>query len=232
LFWHLLSIAHGEVLMTEHNYRIKNARRLALASFALAGSLLLAACGGAGTTPGGAATATTAPNTSAATTEATTEAATEATSEATNEATAEATVEMTATTEASTAGTTANSQKLDLNAATEEQLLATIPNFGERMVDEFMEYRPYASIQQFRKEIGKYVDAAQVADYEKYVYVPVNANEADEATLQQIPGVDAAAAAALVAGRPYADSQAFLAKLAEVAPQSDATTAGVYLASQ
>ena len=139
---------------------------------------------------------------------------------------------MTATTEAGTAGTMANVQKLDLNTVTEEQLLATIPNFGERMVDEFLEYRPYASIQQFRKEIGKYVDAAQVAEYEKYVYVPVNVNDADEATLQQIPGVDATAATALVAGRPFADNQAFLAKLAEVAPQSDAASAAAYLASQ
>ena len=100
------------------------------------------------------------------------------------------------------------------------------------MVREFGEYRPYVSIQQFRKEIGKYVDAAQVAEYEKYVYVPVNVNDADEATLQQIPGVDATAAAALVAGRPYADNQAFLAKLAEVAPQSDAATAAAYLEAQ
>mgnify|MGYP000861799593 CR=1 FL=1 len=115
---------------------------------------------------------------------------------------------------------------------TGDELLAAIPNFGSRMVREFGEYRPYVSIQQFRKEIGKYVDAAQVADYEKYVYVPVSANEADEATLEQIPGVDATAAAALVAGRPYADNQAFLAKLAEVAPQSDATAASAYLASQ
>ncbi len=55
---------------------------------------------------------------------------------------------------------------------TGDELLATIPNFGDRMVREFGEYRPYVSIQQFRKEIGKYVDAAQVAEYEKYVYVP------------------------------------------------------------
>jgi len=59
---------------------------------------------------------------------------------------------------------------------------------------EFQEYRPYASIQQFRREIGKYVDAAQVADYEKYVFVPIGPNEADEATLLDLPGVDAAIA--------------------------------------
>jgi len=60
--------------------------------------------------------------------------------------------------------------------------------FGNRMVREFLEYRPYISIQQFRREIGKYVEEAQVAEYEQYVYVPVNVNESDAATLQQLPG--------------------------------------------
>lgn len=184
-------------------------QRLTIAGFLLAGSLLLAACGGATQSSAAPAAAAT-----AATVEATTEAA---------DVTAE---------EATTETTTAPVQKLNLNTVTGNELLATIPNFGSRMVREFGEYRPYVSIQQFRKEIGKYVDEAQVAEYEKYVYVPVNVNEADEATLQQIPGVDAAAAAALVAARPYADNQAFLAKLAEVAPQSNAATAEAYLEAQ
>jgi DNA uptake protein ComE-like DNA-binding protein len=188
-------------------------RRLVVAGFLLAGSLILAACGGA--------TQNRAVPDASATTEATTEAAAQA-------ATATITETVTTTTTETAAAAV---QKLNLNTVTGDQLLATIPNFGNRMVREFAEYRPYVSIQQFRKEIGKYVDAAQVAEYEKYVYVPVNANEADEATLRQIPGVDAAAAAALVAARPYADNQAFLAKLAEVAPQSDATAAA-YLEAQ
>src|SRR5215813_3568963 len=55
--------------------------------------------------------------------------------------------------------------KLNLNNVTGDQLLATIPNFPNRMVREFQEYRPYVSIQQFRREIGKYVGDAQVAEY-------------------------------------------------------------------
>ncbi|MEZ4730369.1 MAG: hypothetical protein R3E79_24845 [Caldilineaceae bacterium] len=77
--------------------------------------------------------------------------------------------------------------KLNLNTVTEDELLTTIPDFGNRMVREFFEYRPYISIQQFRREIGKYVDEAQVAEYEQYVYVPVNVNESDAATVMQIP---------------------------------------------
>jgi hypothetical protein len=34
---------------------------------------------------------------------------------------------------------------------------------GKRMLHEFKEYRPYKTIEQFRKEIGKYVDQKEVA---------------------------------------------------------------------
>ncbi len=100
--------------------------------------------------------------------------------------------------------------KLNLNTLTEDQLLSTIPNFSSRMVREFFEYRPYVSIQQFRREIGKYVDDAQVAQYEQYVFVPVDPNNADADTLKQIPGIDDTLATHLIAGRPYASTQAFL----------------------
>jgi DNA uptake protein ComE-like DNA-binding protein len=44
-----------------------------------------------------------------------------------------------------------------------------IPGVGSRMAHEFEEYRPYTSIEQFRREIGKYVDEAEVARLEQYV---------------------------------------------------------------
>ena len=115
---------------------------------------------------------------------------------------------------------------------TEEELLSTIPDFGNRMVREFFEYRPYVSIQQFRQEIGKYVDEAQVATYEQYVYVPVNVNESDAATIMQIAGVDQAAADGLIAARPYDSTAAFLTKLAELAPTVDQAAAASYLEAQ
>ena len=134
---------------------------------------------------------------------------------------------------ASQPGTTAATAtaKLNLNTVTEDQLLSTIPDFSARMVREFMEYRPYISIQQFRKEIGKYVNAEQVATYEQYVYVPIDVDQADAATLQQLPGVDASIADQLIAGRPYGSSQAFLAKLAGLASAADAQQAAAYLAA-
>lgn len=118
--------------------------------------------------------------------------------------------------------------KLNLNTATPQEIL-TVPNTGNRMVREFQEYRPYTSIQQFRREIGKYVDAATIAEYEKYVYVPVDVNQADAETLQQIPGVTADIAGQLIAGRPYGTNQNFLAKLVSLVSAEQAAAAQNYL---
>lgn len=119
--------------------------------------------------------------------------------------------------------------KINLNTATAEQIL-TVPNAGNRMVREFQEYRPYSSILQFRREIGKYVDEATVAAYEQYVYVPVDVNQSDAATLQQLPGVTADIAAQLIAARPYGTNQNFLAKLVTLTTPDDVTLAENYLA--
>ena len=37
------------------------------------------------------------------------------------------------------------------------------------MLREFKEYRPYEGLEQFRREIGKYVSEAEVARFEHYV---------------------------------------------------------------
>ena len=129
---------------------------------------------------------------------------------------------------ASQPGNTAPKAKLNLNTASENDLL-TIPGMTKRMVHEFMEYRPYQSIQQFRREIGKYVSPAVVADYEKYVYVPISENDSDAATLQQIPGLDASEAEELIKGRPYASRDAFLAKLGQKVSPDELAVAKTYL---
>jgi DNA uptake protein ComE-like DNA-binding protein len=122
--------------------------------------------------------------------------------------------------------------KLNVNTASGDDLLKTIPGMGKRMVHEFEEYRPYKSIQQFRKEIGKYVNAEQVADYEKYIYVPISVNDADAPTLQQIPGLDATEAQALIAARPFASNDAFLTKLAGSVSDAELAVAKTYLNKQ
>lgn len=57
---------------------------------------------------------------------------------------------------------------INLNTAAESDILL-IPGVGKRMAHEFEEYRPYTSMEQFRREIGKYVDEEEVARLEQYV---------------------------------------------------------------
>ena len=59
---------------------------------------------------------------------------------------------------------------IDLNKATEAEMLL-IPGVGKRMAHEFDEYRPYTDMARFRREIGKYVDQAEVARLERYVQI-------------------------------------------------------------
>jgi len=129
---------------------------------------------------------------------------------------------------ASQPSNTAPKAKLNLNTASETDFL-TIPGMTKRMVHEFMEYRPYQSIQQFRREMGKYVSSAMIADYEKYVYVPISENDSDAATLQQIHGLDASEAEELIKGRPYPSRDAFLAKLSTKVSADELAVAKTYL---
>ena len=57
---------------------------------------------------------------------------------------------------------------INLNEASDEAILA-IPGVGRRMLREFKEYRPYVNIEQFRREIGKYVDDDELARLERFV---------------------------------------------------------------
>lgn len=173
-----------------------------------------------------AALTTAAPSTTAA---GTSVAATTAVSGATTAASNATTAAGTTVAAGSTTGAAASCTRLNLNSLTEAQLTATIPNFPNRMIREFFEYRPYASITVYRKEIGKYVSADQVAQWEKYVFVPVKPNEADTETLKQLPGVDDTTAAALAAGRPYASNDTFLKTLATKVSAEQAAAAACYL---
>jgi len=60
--------------------------------------------------------------------------------------------------------------KVDLNTGAEDdyKLIPSTMSPG-KLAHEFEEYRPYSNIEQFRREIGKYVDEAEVARLEQYV---------------------------------------------------------------
>lgn len=77
---------------------------------------------------------------------------------------------------------------LNLNAASNDEI-NLIPGMTRRMVHEFNEYRPYSSLEQFRREMGKYVDGEEVARLEQYVFVPMNLNTASEDDFKTIPGM-------------------------------------------
>ncbi len=59
---------------------------------------------------------------------------------------------------------------IDLNTATDGEILL-VPGVGSKMLREFKEYRPYTSMDQFRREIGKYVDATELARLERFVTI-------------------------------------------------------------
>ncbi len=59
---------------------------------------------------------------------------------------------------------------IDLNDVTDEEILL-IPGVGDRMLHEFEEYRPYAAMAQFRREIAKYVDDDEVERLARYVEI-------------------------------------------------------------
>jgi DNA uptake protein ComE-like DNA-binding protein len=77
---------------------------------------------------------------------------------------------------------------VNLNAGSEPEI-QLIPGAGRRMAREFQEYRPWRSWAQFDKEIGKYVERAEVERLKRYVFIPLDLNTASEADFMTIPGV-------------------------------------------
>jgi DNA uptake protein ComE-like DNA-binding protein len=75
---------------------------------------------------------------------------------------------------------------LNLNTATAPEILL-VPRIARRMTREFEEYRPWVNFAQFDREIGKYVDAAEVARLKQYVFIPLNLNTATDDQFKTIP---------------------------------------------
>lgn len=84
-----------------------------------------------------------------------------------------------------------------------------IPGVGGRMAHEFEEYRPYVSVKQFKREIGKYVDETEVERYLKYVFVPVELNTAPNEAILALPGVGKRMAHEFEEYRPYKNLSQF-----------------------
>jgi len=78
-----------------------------------------------------------------------------------------------------------------------------IPGVGDKMAHEFEEYRPYTSILQFKREIGKYVDKNEVSRYLDYVFVPIELNSSTEDDIKALPGVGDRMSHEFMEYRPY-----------------------------
>jgi len=101
---------------------------------------------------------------------------------------------------------------LNLNEAGSVEI-GLIPGVGERMTHEFEEYRPYAALAQFRREIGKYVDDEELARLEQYVFVPLDLNTATADDFATIPGVGPRMIREFEEYRPYAAMSQFERKV-------------------
>jgi DNA uptake protein ComE-like DNA-binding protein len=99
-------------------------------------------------------------------------------------------------------------RQINLNSASREEIML-IPGMSARMAHEFEEYRPYTSLDQFRREMGKYVDAAEVARLEQYVFVPMNLNTATGADFLTIPGMNNRMVHEFEEYRPYTSMDQF-----------------------
>jgi len=97
---------------------------------------------------------------------------------------------------------------INLNKTTRKEILF-VPGVGNRMAHEFEEYRPYKSILQFRREIGKYVNDSEVARLEQFVFVPINLNEASDEAILSIPGLGNRMLREFKEYRPYKNMEQF-----------------------
>jgi hypothetical protein len=93
----------------------------------------------------------------------------------------------------------------NLNAQVPQEI-AMIPRAFRRMDHEFDEYKPYAALAVWRREMDKYIDEPLLGFLEQYVFVPMNANSASDQDLMTIPGLRPNALEAIKRGRPWADA--------------------------
>jgi DNA uptake protein ComE-like DNA-binding protein len=98
--------------------------------------------------------------------------------------------------------------QINLNTATDEEILM-IPGTGKRMLREFLEYRPYKTLAQFHKEIGKYVNDRELARLEQYVFVPINLNTGSDEDILSIPGTGKRMLREFKEYRPYTNIEQF-----------------------
>ena len=119
-------------------------------------------------------------------------------------------------------------RQIDLNSASEAAIML-IPGMSSRMVHEFEEYRPYTSLEQFRREIGKYVDKEEVARLEQYVFIPMNLNTASGEDFMTIPGMTRRMVHEFEEYRPYTSMEQFRREIGKYVDQEEVTRLESYV---
>jgi DNA uptake protein ComE-like DNA-binding protein len=117
---------------------------------------------------------------------------------------------------------------INLNTATGEEIML-IPGAGKRMAHEFEEYRPWKAWAQFDKEIGKYVNAQEVARLAQYGFIPMDPNTASDADLQTIPGVGPRMLRELKEYRPWKSRAHFDKEIGKYVDQKEVARMARYL---
>ncbi len=120
---------------------------------------------------------------------------------------------------------------VNLNTATPDEILL-IPGAGKRMAHEFEEYRPWRSWGQFEKEIGKYVNAQEVARLAQYAFIPINLNTASEADILSIPGAGKRMAHEFQEYRPWKTMEQFYKEIGKYVDQKETRRLARYVVIQ
>ena len=118
--------------------------------------------------------------------------------------------------------------QINLNTASDAEILL-IPSIGNRMLNEFKEYRPYKALAQFRREIGKYVDDKELARLEQYVFVPINLNTASDTDILSIPGMGQRMLREFKEYRPYKAIQQFRREIGKYVDDKEVARLDSYL---
>ena len=109
---------------------------------------------------------------------------------------------------------------INLNSASENEV-KLVPGIDQKMVHEFDEYKPYSSLEQFRREIGKYVNEKKVARFEQYVFVPMNLNSASSQDLSTIPGMNSRMVHEFEEYRPYTSIEQFRREIGKYVDETE-----------
>jgi len=118
---------------------------------------------------------------------------------------------------------------INLNTASSEEI-QLIPGLGARMLREFLEYRPYKALAVFHREIDKYVDDAELARLEQYVFAPIDLNTASDADILTIPGLGNRMLREFKEYRPYKAMEQFRREMGKYVSKEEVARLERYVA--